>query len=33
MIVGENGKTDDIEVNVCKTKKLTTQEHPVLTTP
>ena len=23
MIVGENGKTDDIEVNVCKTKKLT----------
>ena len=23
MIVGQNGKTDDIEVNVCKTKKLT----------
>lgn len=23
MVVGENGKTDDIEVNVCKTKKLT----------
>lgn len=23
MIIGQNGKTDDIEVNVCKTKKLT----------
>ena len=23
MVVGQNGKTDDIEINVCKTKKLT----------
>ena len=23
MVIGQNGKTDDIEVNVCKTKKLT----------
>ena len=23
MVVGQNGKTDDIEVNVCKTKHLT----------
>ena len=24
MVIGENAKTDDIEVNVCKTKHLTT---------
>ena len=23
MVIGQNGKTDDIEVNVCKTKHLT----------
>ena len=23
MVIGENAKTDDIEVNVCKTKHLT----------
>ena len=23
MVIGENGKTDDIELNVCKTKHLT----------
>ncbi len=23
MVIGQNGKTDDIEVNVCKTKKTT----------
>ena len=23
MVVGQNGKTDDIEINVCKTKHLT----------
>ena len=23
MVVGQNGKSDDIELNVCKTKKLT----------
>lgn len=23
MVVGQNAKTDDIEINVCKTKKLT----------
>ena len=28
MIIGQNGKTDDIEVNVCKTKKLTKPELP-----
>ncbi len=23
MVIGQNGKTDDIEINVCKTKHLT----------
>ena len=23
MVIGQNGKTEDIELNVCKTKKLT----------